>query len=94
MDVGEMMSLHGLGGEHQVGDMHSVFPGDKFSMLIPSIVLLTETWMPKNPLPLCVVLLLRRTLSVEILKFPVHTGIIAHLKYEYWRVRNILLPRI
>lgn len=94
MDVGEMMSLHGLEGEHQVGNMHSVFPRNKFSMFRPSIVLLTETRMPKNPLPLCVVLLLRRTLSVEILKFPVRTGIIAHLKYEYWRIRSILLPQI
>lgn len=29
------MSLHGLEGEYQVRDMHSVFPGDNVSMLIP-----------------------------------------------------------
>lgn len=94
MDVGKMMSLHGLEGEHQVGDMHSVFPGDKISVLIPSIVLLTETWMPNSPLPLCAVLLLGRTPSVDILKLPVYTGTIAHVKCEYLRIRNILLPRI
>lgn len=58
---GEMGSLHGLEGEHQVWDLHSVFPGDKISELIASVVLLTETRMPKSPLPLRVVLLLGMT---------------------------------
>lgn len=74
MGMGEMMNT-------KWGTCTQFSRGQDFN--VDTIVLLTETRKPKSPLPLCVVLLLRRTLPVEILTFPVHTGIIAHIKYEY-----------